>query len=221
MNGRRIADVVTMLEDDIIFDVLPPGTRLTEDALMTRLGVTRHFIRQALVDLERTGIVVRERNVGATVRRYPRDEVLQIYQVRELLQRQATLMIPYPAPQGLPAELQALNNRFRQAQENGNLRALHEVNDLFHVTLFGACGNAYLLRCIRDYMNLTLPIRAKSLADPDAFRESERQHAIMITLLGEADRWSLAQLCVEHVQPSKRAYLARLENQPERPSPCN
>lgn len=209
MTGRHDADVVTSIEDDIIFGRLPPGTRLTEDGLMARFGVTRHFIRQALVELERTGIVVRERNVGATVRCYAPEEVRQIYQVREFLQRQAALMIPLPAQPALIRELQALNDAYRRAHAAGRLRAVHEANDAFHLALFGACGNRYFLRSIREYMALSLPMRAKSLADPEAFRVSEGQHAIMIALLLEGDRWALAQLCVDHVQPSKQAYLSR------------
>jgi DNA-binding GntR family transcriptional regulator len=63
-------EVVARLEEDIIFGRLAPGARLTEDALMSRYGTSRHFVRQALVDAERRGIVRRERNVGATVRFY-------------------------------------------------------------------------------------------------------------------------------------------------------
>ena len=210
MTDRSDQGVVTAIEDDIIFGVLPPGTRLTEDGLMARFGVTRHFIRQALLELERTGIVIRERNIGATVRRYDADEVGEIYQVREFLQRQAALMVPYPAPPGLVMQLQGLNERYRESQQAGDLRAVHVANDLFHLTLLGACGNHYLVHSIRDYMNLSLPMRAKSLADPEAFRVSERQHCIMIELLGDRDRWALAQLCVDHVQPSKQAYLTRI-----------
>ena len=208
MTERNDPAVVTAIEDDIIFGVLPPGTRLTEDGLMARFGVTRHFIRQALVELERTGIVVRERNVGATVRRYSADEVREIYQVREFLQRQAVLMLPCPAPAGLSDALCALNDRFRDCQQQGDLRSVHVANDRFHLTLFSACGNRYLVQSIRDYMNLSLPMRAKSLADPGSFRVSERQHRIMIDLLADTDRWALAQLCVAHVQPSKQGYLA-------------
>ena len=53
------------------------------------------------VRAERRGIVRREKNVGATVRFYSAEEVRQIYEVREMLTRQAALMIPLPAPQGL------------------------------------------------------------------------------------------------------------------------
>ena len=66
------AEVVRALEEDIIFGRLRAGRRLVEDTLMARFRATRHFIRQALVELERLGIVVREQNKGATVRSLPR-----------------------------------------------------------------------------------------------------------------------------------------------------
>ncbi|MGL4288130.1 MAG: GntR family transcriptional regulator, partial [Phreatobacter sp.] len=50
------ADVSRRIEDDMIFGRLAPGARLVEDVLMARYGASRHFIRQALVQLERTGM---------------------------------------------------------------------------------------------------------------------------------------------------------------------
>ena len=205
----ELAGVLVALEEDIIFGRLPPGQRLVEDGLMARFGVTRHAVRQALGELERVGIVVRGRNVGAAVRSYAREEVLQIYQVREFLQRQAALMIALPAPDALIVRLEALNEAFTSAAACGDLRAVHEANDAFHLALFGACGNGYLVGSIRHYMRLSLPMRAKTLAEPAAFQMSRQHHGIMIGLLRERDNWALAQICTDHVQPSKRDYLER------------
>lgn len=203
-------DVVARLEEDIIFGRLPPGARLTEDALMSRYGTSRHFVRQALVDAERRGIVRREKNVGATVRFYSAEEVRQIYEVREMLTRQAALMIPLPAPQGLIDELIALQRRYCARAEVQDLRGIHEANDAFHLALFSACGNPYLVRSLQDYMNLTLPMRAKNLADSQGLAQSRRQHELMVELLKGRDSWALAQLCVDHMQFSKKDYLARV-----------
>ena len=92
------ADIAKVLGEDIIFGRLAPGARLTEDTLIARFNVTRHFVRQALAELERTGIVVREKNKGVAVRSLSPREVSQIYEVRDLLQRQASLRIPLLAP---------------------------------------------------------------------------------------------------------------------------
>src|SRR5436190_1125390 len=106
------ADLATLLRDDIIFGRLAPGTRLIEDGLIARHNVTRHLVRQAFVELERLGIVVREKNKGVAVRSLTPREVAQIYEVRELLQRQAALRIPLPAAPEVIAELERLHGEY-------------------------------------------------------------------------------------------------------------
>ncbi len=204
------ADVSRRIEDDMIFGRLAPGARLVEDVLMARYGASRHFIRQALVQLERTGMVRREKNVGATVSSYSGEQVRQIYEVREMLSRQAALMIPLPAPPELIDRLTTLQERYCHYGDIGDLRLMHETNDAFHIALFSACGNPYLVRSIQDYMGLTLPMRAKNLADAEGLRISRRQHDIMIELLKGRDSWALAQLCVDHMHFSKTDYLGRI-----------
>src|ERR1700759_4503658 len=204
------AEVIRRLEEDIIFGRFAPGLRLVEDTLMQRYAASRHFVRQALFQLERQGIVLREKNVGATVRFYSAAEVRQIYEVREMLTRQAALMVALPAPAGLIQQLSELQRQYCEKADAQDLRGIHEANDPFHVALFSACGNPYLVRSLQDYMNLTLPMRAKNLADKEGLAQSRRQPEIMIELLKGRDNWSLAQLCVEHMQFSKADYLGRI-----------
>jgi DNA-binding GntR family transcriptional regulator len=92
-----------------------------------------------------------------------------------------------------------------------DLRGIHEANDAFHVALFAACDNPYLVRSLQDYMNLTLPMRAKNLADREGLAVSRRHHEMMIELLRGRDSWALSQLCVDHMQASKSDYLTRIE----------
>ena len=209
--GGKEADVVRALEEDIIFGLLEPGARLVEDVLLSRFPVSRHTIRQALYQLEKLGVVTRERNKGAMVRRLAPDEVRQIYEVRELLQRQAALMIPLPASQSLIEELVEINRVYSAHVDAHYLRGIHEANDRFHLTIFSACGNDYLVSSIDHYMRLSLPIRANSLADREKLEVSRQHHGFMIEALKRKDNWVLAQLCVDHLQPSKIYYLKEVE----------
>jgi DNA-binding GntR family transcriptional regulator len=202
--------VARELEEDIIFGRLQPGTRLREDALLERFGGTRHFIRQALTRLERAGIVTHERNRGAKVRSFTSAEVRQVYDVRELLQRQAALNIPLPAPPSVVSKLQEINEKYRECIAIGNLRGIHEYNDLFHEVFYAACGNSYLTDLVCDYMDITLTIRAKNLADSGLLQVSVAHHDLMIKYLQGSDNWVLAELCVEHLRPSKEQYLEML-----------
>jgi DNA-binding GntR family transcriptional regulator len=204
-------DVAKVLGEDIIFGRLAPGTRLVEDHLIARFGATRHYIRQALYELERTGIVVREKNKGVAVRSLTPTEVLQIYEVRELLQRQAALRIALPAPAAAIAELERLHDEYARHLRNRHFRGVHEANDRFHLTLFACCGNAYLVDSIKHYMWLSLPVRAKKTADLDHATASERDHFHMIQLLKGTDSWALAQLCVDHLLPAKEGYLSEVD----------
>lgn len=210
-NEHDDLSIARALEEDIIFGRLAPGTRLTEDTLLARFAVTRHFARQALVELESMGVVVRERNRGATVRSLSPRQVQEIYAVRELLQRQAALWIPLPAPDSLIDELNAIHLEHGQHIEAGFLRGVHEANDRFHLTLFGACGNDHLVQSIELYMRLSLPVRANSMASTEALRISHEHHRLMIEMLKGQDNWVLAQLCVDHLQPSKARYLHKVQ----------
>ncbi len=195
------------LEEDIIFGRLQPGERLREEALLERFGGTRHFIRRALARLDQTGIVVIERNRGASVRTFTPSEVMQVYEVRELLLRQAAMRIPLPVSSDLIARLTEINEDYRACIEAQNLRSVHERNDQFHEELFSVCPNEYLRKLVHDYMDLTLAIRAKNLADPRLLKVSIEHHRLMIKYMQGTDNWLLAELCVEHVRPSKMQYI--------------
>lgn len=202
--------IAQALEEDIIFGRLAPGTRLTEDSILARFDVTRHFVRQALVKLEQAGIVERERNKGARVSSLSPEQVRQIYEVRELVTRHAALAIPLPAPAALIDELEAIHVEHGRHIEAGFLRGVHEANDRFHLVMFGACGNQYLVRTIEQYMRFSLPVRANTMTDRAQLEISHSQHRLMIDLLSGHDQWVLAQLCVDHLQPSKQHYIDRI-----------
>jgi DNA-binding GntR family transcriptional regulator len=207
-------EIAKALEEDIIFGALPPAARLIEDNLMARFGATRHFIRQALLQLERKGIVAREKNKGAAVLSLEPAEVRRIYEVREMLQRQAALMIRLPADATTLRAVEQIQREYRAAVAEADYRAVHALNDQFHVTLFSACNNRYLVDTILYFMQLSLPVRAKTMADPQKLKVSVRHHSMMIELLKGADNWALAQLCVEHLQPAKNHYLEQLAGMP-------
>jgi DNA-binding GntR family transcriptional regulator len=65
---------------------LPPGARLREQEIADTHGVSRPRVREALLLLEARGLVDREPNRGAVVRRPSLKELLQIYDVREALE---------------------------------------------------------------------------------------------------------------------------------------
>jgi DNA-binding GntR family transcriptional regulator len=208
--------IATALEEEIIFGRLKPGERLREEALLERFGHSRHFIRAALMKLEKMGIVVRTRNVGAAVRAFTIPEVEEVYEVREILQRQAALRVRLPAAPEAVAGIRAIHAEYVRCVEAGDLRGIHASNDRFHLAIFGLCGNAYLLDLVRQYMDLTYVIRTNTFSDARALRVSRAQHELMIEQLQGRDVWAFAELCVQHLRPNKDEYVRRLKESERR-----
>lgn len=204
-----VDDVVRALEEDIIFGRLKPRERLVEETLMERMGTKRHVVRQALMELERLGIVVRERHKGSAVKDFVAEDVEAIYEMRALLQRHAAERIPLPVDAALVSELRTIHDHHARAVEAGDLRAVYRLNNRFHDTLFGACGNRFLVETIADYAWLAHAIRSYRMADPRLLAQAREEHGRMIDALVQGDRAALVRLCVEHIEPSKQAYLAQ------------
>lgn len=204
--AERIAH---MLEQDIIFGRLQPGQKLREEELAERFGASRHQVREGLTRLERLEIITRERNRGASVRNLGAKEVLEIYEIRELLQRHAVLRIPLPASPAALDALQTILDEYEEAVRAGQVERIHASNDRFHVELFRLCGNDLLANLIKHYMDLTYVVRAHSFSDSAYLERARGHHALMLNLLKSRDSWALSQLCVDHIQASKMHYLAK------------
>lgn len=79
----------TLFEDlrrRILLNELAPGARLREQDLADAHGVSRPRVREVLALLEARGLVDREPNRGAVVRRPDLAEFLEIYDLREALE---------------------------------------------------------------------------------------------------------------------------------------
>jgi DNA-binding GntR family transcriptional regulator len=81
-----------LLEEAILEGELKPGERLRAEALAQRFGTSRTPIREALLQLAGQGLVEVEPNRGAVVRAFDRDDLLDLYNVRALLEPAAAAL---------------------------------------------------------------------------------------------------------------------------------
>lgn len=202
-----VSEVVQALEFDILFGRLRPRERLVEDALMARFGSKRYIVRRALDELVRMEIATRAPNRGVTVRDFSAQEVEEIYELRELLQRRAAERIPLPMDADYVATLREVQARHDAAVAAADLRAVDHINDAFHRAFFSACGSQHLADAIAHYAHLTRAMRVYPMVDPQTLARLRDEHWAMIAALERGDRQALVRLVVDHIQPSKAAYL--------------
>jgi DNA-binding GntR family transcriptional regulator len=82
-------DVYLRLRRRLIEGHYPPGSRLVEERLAHDLGVSRTPIRQALARAAAEGLVHLFPNRGAVARSFTIDDLLEIYELRAVLEGHA------------------------------------------------------------------------------------------------------------------------------------
>lgn len=88
------------LQRQIINGQLQPGSRLTEEELSRSMSISRAPIREALNMLERDGFTKIIPRRGAVVTDVSRQDVINIWEVRALLEPYGRPLLGRPGPQG-------------------------------------------------------------------------------------------------------------------------
>src|SRR5215211_7272291 len=83
---RLVDGVAHSLEDAILAGRMRPGERLIETKLCDELGVSRTTLREALLMLERRGLVSSEPRRGTFVTRLAREDAVDLCRTRALLE---------------------------------------------------------------------------------------------------------------------------------------
>ncbi len=114
---------------------------------------------------------------------------------------------PLSAPPTLIAELRRIQADHAAAVDAWDLAAIYRLNNDFHETLFGACGNRHLANAIEHYTWLAHAVRSYRMINRDLLADAPKEHAQLVDALEAGDRAGLKRLCAEHIVPSKEAYL--------------
>ena len=210
--GKRansVQGIVRSLEVDIVLGHLYPRERLVEEKLAKRFKTTRHVVRQALMELEIAGLILREANKGATVREYSPDKVNQLYQMRELLEGQAALMIPLPVAENSLSQLKRICDDHAAGIEKSDMLQIVAANKQFHQVMYRLCGNDFLADTIDEMAKKSNLVRFTSSTDQALLKQARDEHYLILKALGKDDNNKLADICIKHIQPSRLMYLKR------------
>lgn len=203
----KVQKVVRALEVDIVLGRLYPRERLVEETLSRRFETTRHVIRQALSELESAGLLVREANKGTTVCEYSADEVNQLYQMREFLERQAALLIPLPVNDEEYSKLKSICDEHSTGIVREDMLLVIAANKEFHQALFRLCGNIFLANIIDEMAKKANLVRFLSSTDLNLLKQARDEHFQILGALRANDNITLSEICVSHLQPSRQKYL--------------
>jgi DNA-binding GntR family transcriptional regulator len=206
---NSVQHIVRTLEVDIVLGRLYPRERLVEEQLAKRFETSRHVVRQALLELEIAGLVVREANKGSTICEYGAEEVRQLYQMREIVERQAAMLIRLPVAPESHEMLAAICEEHDAAINNSDMLRVVAANKEFHQVLYRLCGNPFLADVIDEMAKKANLVRFTSSTDLALLKQARDEHYQILNALKKDDNKALADMCVGHLQPSRQMYLEK------------
>lgn len=172
------------LLEDIRAGTLLPGMRLRETDLADRLGISRTPVREAIRQLEADGLVIHLPRQGATIRSLDHAEVVELYEMRAVLEGTAARLAARAASDIELAELAALNAELAATPAGPQAR---EVNRQFHRSLLDAARNRFLLKSMSALQKTLLILGPTTLADPARAKAAVAEHAAVLAALDARD----------------------------------
>ena len=147
--ATAVQKVVEAITEGVKDGRYAPGQRLVEADLTQELGVSRGPLREALGRLVAEGVLENEPYRGAVVRKLTRADVVDLFQIREVLEGEAARLAAAAIDEGdhrrrMEASLATLD-RFKARPDT---YAYMDENTRFHEMVVELSGNKMLARLI-------------------------------------------------------------------------
>lgn len=201
------------IKAEIVTNRLPPGAQRLEEELAIQLGMSRTPVREAIIRLEREGLVDIVPRRGVRVRPLTKRDVREITEVLTCLETQAAERLAGRrlAPHEIARLEQAIAD-MDAALEADDTDAWAQADYGFHRSLIELCGNRHLEEIGLNFLDkahrfrlLTMPYRARPVY-------SNVNHAAVVEAIRRGD----AQTAVDIHRAHKRRWARELSEILER-----
>jgi DNA-binding GntR family transcriptional regulator len=180
-----VSKVAIQIGAEIVEGILAPGSDLNSVELARRFKTSRTPIREALLLLEKQGLIAIPPRRRPTVLAFDLDQVREIYEVRGRL---LELSAAHIAAHATPADIWRLRHGIAdmvRAQEDA--RAFFWTNVAFHDHITAVGGNRLAKSIVDSLLLRTLLFRRISLAHPNRVKKSLDDHQRLLRAFEEND----------------------------------
>ena len=210
-------DIYEVLLAELIALRIPPGERLSVDALSRKYGLSQTPIRAALIRLESEGLVVKKFNAGYNAAPMPSGSRFQdVYAFRLLIEPEAAALASQRVDALALQELRVLCDAMEQLtlqDTQANYGKFAMLDGQFHQTIVRLSGNqvfADSLERLFAHMHLFRLRYHATVAE-----EAVKEHIAILDALARWDAEAARQAMATHVRHSRDRMLPYFVNLPE------
>ncbi|QSX35561.1 GntR family transcriptional regulator [Shewanella avicenniae] len=143
-NQTLVEQILVQIQESIIRGELRPGSKINEQALAEKYGISRGPTREALQQLERQRLVVRIPHVGARVATLTVEELNDLYELRSTLEGMACELAAKRISEQQLEQLWALLEKQEADLARGDSYFQQDGDVDFHYQIIQASGNRHL-----------------------------------------------------------------------------
>lgn len=191
-----------------IFDgIYPAGNKLVERELCELTGASRSILREALVSLEASGLILRESNRGYRVALLSARQVYEIFELRASLETLAAELFAERASDLEMDELKSLLDDLEACVASGDLTQMRLVKERYYELLFSGCRNREIRRALENIIDRVHHLRGRLMSDPERRRESLEEMRRLTAALLARDRLEARAASIAHLTAARDTVL--------------
>jgi DNA-binding GntR family transcriptional regulator len=191
----------------ILAGALAPGVRIKQEALAAELGVSREPVRQALLLLEREGLVRATPRRGAVVAPLDRHAIGDLYELREAVEGLVAAKVA-ARPAFDPVPLWDIVARGRAAARGRSLARLIDLDLEFHMALYEASGNRVMAEVMRGQWSHVRRLMGMTLGGAGYRVQAWDEHAALVEAIARRQPARARAIAARHARAARTHLLA-------------
>jgi DNA-binding GntR family transcriptional regulator len=197
MEALRLSEqLFEAIEEKIVTGELPPGSRLDEVDLAEAFGVSRTPIREALIRLGATRMIEKTPRKGWVVTPVSPQLLCEMF---EMMAELEALCGAFAARRATPFQQQKLLAAHEACRGASDPDEYYRLNEIFHVALYQASGNEFLVENALEMQRRARPYRRLQLRARERLPASFAEHEAIVAAIIAHDANRAAALLREHV----------------------
>ncbi|MGH9213595.1 MAG: GntR family transcriptional regulator [Acidimicrobiales bacterium] len=199
--------VANKLRDEIQDGALAPGTRLRQNEVAERFGVSTTPVREAFAQLQAEGLLRIDPHRGAVVFHPTAEDVLEYYEIREALE---TLAVSHAVDGITPERAKELGELIDRMGRTKNPRRWLQMNDEFHLKLYECARRPHLSSLIANLRDASNPYIYMFVANTKPTDEANAEHRAILDACIDGDRRAAERAIRDHLRHTSRELASQL-----------
>jgi DNA-binding GntR family transcriptional regulator len=188
-----------IIEERIATGDYLPGSRLDEMALATEFNTSRTPIREALMQLSITGLIVMRPRRGAIVAEISSQQLYEMFEVMAEIEALCGRLAARRMTDADRQSLMELHKSCKDAYDSADPDEYYRRNERFHLALYSASHNGFLIETASSFQRRLRAYRRLQLRVRDRVHTSFSEHTSILEAIIAGDGDLAADVLRKHV----------------------